>query len=94
MNKSAKSALAFSGVGCSTLGFSGTCMAGLPKTEWVPHDPIGMGSYSFNQNYKNFYKGGVPGFRILWDRKSWVSKDQVATYISATTHSECTLSEF
>ena len=69
-------------------------MAGLPKTEWLPHDPIGMGSFSFNQNYIKFYRGGVPGFRILRDRKSWVSKDQVATYISATMHSESTLSVF
>ena len=35
--------LAFFVVGCSALGFSGTCVAGLPKTEWLPHDPIGMG---------------------------------------------------
>ena len=43
---------------------------------------------------QNFYRGGAPGFRILCDRKSWVSKDQVTTSISATVHSEFTLSEF
>ena len=65
-------------------------MAGLPKTEWLPHVSIGMYSSKFVQN---FTEVGVPGFRILRDRKSWVSKDQVATYISATMHFECTLSE-
>ena len=45
---------------------------------------IFIGSSKFVQN---FYRGGVPGFRILWDRKSWVSKDQVATSIFATVHS-------
>ena len=35
------------GVGCSALGFSGTCGAGLPKTEWLPHDSIGMDFYWF-----------------------------------------------
>ena len=69
-------------------------MAGLPKTEWLPHDPIGMDFYSVIQICIKFCRGGVPGFRILWDRKSWVSKDQVVTSISATVHSECTLSEF
>ena len=71
-------------------------MAGLPKTEWLPHDPIGMGSFFFQPKLKKkkIYRVGVPGFGILRDRKSWVSKDQVATYISATMHSECTLSEF
>ena len=45
--------LDFFGVGCSALGFSGTCVAGLPKTEWLPHDLIGMDFYfpsTFVQN--------------------------------------------
>ena len=62
-------------------------MAGLPKTEWLPHDSIGMDFYSFIQICTKFSRGGVPGFRILWDRKSWVSKDQVATSIFANVHS-------
>ena len=41
----------------------------------------------FIQICTKFYRGGVPGFRILWDRKSWVSKDQVATSVFATVHS-------
>ena len=28
------------GVGCSALGFSGTCGAVLPKTEWPPFEPV------------------------------------------------------
>ena len=66
-------------------------MAGLPKTEWLPHNFIGMDFYPFIQIFIKFYRGGVPGFRIL---KSWVSKDQVTTSTFATVHSECTLSEF
>ena len=39
--------LLFWGRVCSASGFSGTCVAGLPKTEWLPHDSIGMDFYSF-----------------------------------------------
>ena len=28
------------GVGCPALGLSGTCEAGLPKTEWPLFDPV------------------------------------------------------
>ena len=28
------------GVGCWALGFSGTCVAGLPKTQWPPSDSV------------------------------------------------------
>ena len=35
---------------------------------------------------KNFHRGGVPGFRILRDRKSWVSKDLYFRYYALRVH--------